>query len=248
MPDVSARDPRLSGDTDRATFTRLVSHALRGATQSVVGALSLLADETSGEPLTPRQRLLVEAASAGAARLKLVSLDIQTLTEAAAGTLTPQRQSVPLTTLTREAIQQAQQPEQSDSQLFEIRRRLSPAVPPLVCDPGMTQRALVALIENALRFSPVGSPVTIESRKRRDRAIITVSDSGAGVEPEDAERIFDAFVTIRRPNITVGPGLGIGLGLAVARACVEAQGGSLSLAPAESSGATFVLELPLDPR
>lgn len=242
MHDGAAHDERA-----RERFSWLVSHAMRGATQSVVGALKLLADESSGEPLTPRQRTLIEAANAGASRLAQLSQDIQLLTHAEAQTLQVQPQTIPLTTVVREAIQRAQEPSAPDDfdPPREIRKRLSPAMPPLTCDPPLTVRALAAIIENALRFSPHDTPIIIESRKRRDWAIISVRDDGAGVTPADAERIFQPFITTRRASNQVGPGLGVGLGLTVARVCVEAQGGRLSLSAYDEPGATFTLELPL---
>lgn len=244
--DAQARSTR--DDAARQRFSWLVAHALNGVTHSILGALSLLRDAPEGEQLTPRQRRLVDAASVGAEQLAQLNADILFLTHAEGRTIELNKERVLLTTLLRTAIAQAQTP-LAPSAPRDIQSRISPALPPLLCDVTLMRRALAAIIENALRFSPANAPVRIEARKRRDRIVIRVVGGGAGIAPADAERIFEPLSVGARPRASVGVGLGVGLGLAVARVCAEAHGGSLRLVPAAKSsdapGATFAMELPL---
>lgn len=250
MSDNGGQDRSARDGAARQRFSWLVGHALNGVTHSIVGALSLLGDEPEGEQLTPRQRRLVDAASVSAARLAQLNADIQLLTHAEAQTLELRQERILLTTLLRTAIAQAQTPLAPPAPR-DIQSRVSPALPPLVCDVTLMRRALAAIIENALRFSPAEAPVHVEARKRRDRIIIRVISGGAGVAQDDAERIFEPLAVGANPLSAVGVGLGVGLGLAVARVCAEAHGGRLTLEPttppSETSGATFALELPLAP-
>ncbi len=230
----------------RLTFSWLVEHALHGALHSISSALAVLSAESRGQTLTSSQRALVDSASVGAARIIRMSDDILLLTHLAAHTLRVWARPVAVDLLVREAITQAQSPEPPDPPR-EIQIRIPRTIPELDCDRELTRRALAALIENALRFSPSDTPVIVEAHKRRNRLIFRVRDSGAGVPASEAARIFEPLVSGERRHADVGVGLGIGLGLAVARVCAEAQHGSLTLESRAGPGASFALELPLAP-
>ena len=102
-------------------------------------------------------------------------------------------------------------------------------------DRGLLVRALLNLLRNAAEAMPEGGRVEI-SAGLCDRGLrIDVRDDGPGVSAEDAERIFDAFVTTRQK--------GTGLGLATAAAAARSHGGSLTLEPSDR-GARFRIELP----
>ena len=76
----------------------------------------------------------------------------------------------------------------------------------------------------------------VRSEHLEDWVLVSVQDSGTGIAPEDAERMFDAFFTTK-PN-------GIGLGLSICRSIVESHGGRLSVLPAHPHGSVFQVMLP----
>ena len=102
-------------------------------------------------------------------------------------------------------------------------------------------RALVNLIENALKYSPPGERVEVVAGRWGNRLVFTISDRGPGIPPEDAERVFDPFFrgSGRAPDVT-----GTGLGLTIARRLAEAQGGALRYQARAGGGSVFSLELP----
>ena len=102
-------------------------------------------------------------------------------------------------------------------------------------------RALVNLIENACRYSPPASPITIQARREDGQLRISVLDRGPGVPPEERERIFEPFY---RPRGTAPDVRGTGLGLSIARGLAVAQGGGVEFEPREGGGASFSLLLP----
>lgn len=107
-----------------------------------------------------------------------------------------------------------------------------------------TLRALVNLIDNALKYSPPGAPVRVVAAREGDRVAFSVADRGAGIAPEDAARIFEPFYRARG---TADAG-GTGLGLSIAQRAVELQGGELRYAPRPGGGSEFVILLPaVDP-
>jgi heavy metal sensor kinase len=107
------------------------------------------------------------------------------------------------------------------------------------------RRALLNLIENAIKYTPPGGKVELGLTTGDGLAVITVSDTGIGLDPADADRIFEPFVRLdaARARDTGGAGLG----LAIARSIAVAHGGTLTVESRPGAGSRFVLRLPLAP-
>lgn len=104
-----------------------------------------------------------------------------------------------------------------------------------------TLRALVNLVENALKYSPAPEPVDVGVCKEGEWLAFSVADRGEGVAPEERERIFEPFY--RKPGLPPDVG-GSGLGLSIARAVAEAQGSSLTYEAREGGGSIFTMRVP----
>ena len=102
-------------------------------------------------------------------------------------------------------------------------------------------RVLMNLADNALKYSPAGSAVEISVTRDGNQIAFAVQDRGPGIEPEDAERIFEPFVRVGEAAAGCG---GAGLGLAIAQRIAVAQGGHISYAPRPGGGSIFTLYLP----
>ena len=112
----------------------------------------------------------------------------------------------------------------------------SAALPQATFDPAVVGRVLDNLLGNAIRHAPPGGAATVAAARQGGTLAITVEDTGPGVPPGMADRLFEPFVTGRAD--------GTGLGLAIARELADAHGGRLLLRPASGGGAVFALELP----
>jgi two-component system sensor histidine kinase KdpD len=108
-------------------------------------------------------------------------------------------------------------------------------------DFAQTLRALVNLLENALKYSPAGEPVELTVRREGPRLAFAVADRGPGVAPEERERIFAPFY--RPPGVPPDVS-GAGLGLSIARALMDAQGGSLEYEARPGGGSVFTVRVP----
>jgi signal transduction histidine kinase len=109
-------------------------------------------------------------------------------------------------------------------------------------DPRQLARAIGNLIDNAARHA--ARTVTVALAEHRDRAVLTVADDGPGIPADQRERIFERFTRVDDAR-TPGVG-GTGLGLAITRDIVQRHDGTVAVDPHVTSGARFVLELPLD--
>jgi two-component system sensor histidine kinase KdpD len=104
-----------------------------------------------------------------------------------------------------------------------------------------TLRAIVNLIENALRFSPPGGAVDLEVHREGHELVITVGDRGPGISDAERERVFEAFY---RGQDNGTSSMGLGLGLSIARGLIAAQGGQLLYRSRDGGGANFEIRLP----
>jgi heavy metal sensor kinase len=111
-----------------------------------------------------------------------------------------------------------------------------------VGDATALRRALLNLVENAVKYTPAGGKVELSLAAEDGCAAIAVSDTGVGIPPEDAERVFQPFVRLdaARSRATGGAGLG----LSIARSIAVAHGGSLDVVSRPGAGSTFMLRLP----
>jgi signal transduction histidine kinase len=112
-------------------------------------------------------------------------------------------------------------------------------------DPGQIKQVLLNLIDNALRYTPVGGAVGLRGAVEDGLARLEVQDSGAGIAPDELPHIFERFY---RGDASRSRATGnSGLGLAIARAIIEAHGGTIAVRSAPGSGTCFTLRLPLAP-
>jgi OmpR-family two-component system manganese-sensing sensor histidine kinase len=110
-------------------------------------------------------------------------------------------------------------------------------------NPDQIERIIVNLLENALRYTPAGGRVSVESERDRGAILIKVCDSGIGIAPEHLDRIFDRFW---RADPARSPG-GSGLGLAIARALARRHGGDVAVTSQYGLGSSFVASFPVRP-
>ncbi len=112
-------------------------------------------------------------------------------------------------------------------------------LPPVMCAPGQINQVVLNLLTNAIQAIPESGTVSISTAQEGDRAVITIVDTGAGMDEATLVRLGEPFFTTRPV------GAGIGLGIAVSMGIVERHGGRLEFASAPGKGTTARLSLPL---
>ena len=108
-------------------------------------------------------------------------------------------------------------------------------------DRARVRQAISILLDNAIKYTPEGGEVWIETRERDGLAEIVVSDTGVGIPEEQLPLVFERFYRVDKAR-TRG---GAGLGLAIARQVAEAHGGGIEAQSEPGRGSTFVLRIPL---
>jgi signal transduction histidine kinase len=105
------------------------------------------------------------------------------------------------------------------------------------------KQVLVNLLDNAIKYTPPGGRVAVDTGVEDDIGFLTVEDSGIGIDPDHHERIFDRFYRVSTDRGETGAGLG----LAIVKSICQAHGGTVSLRSVPGIGSTFRIELPLAP-
>lgn len=111
-------------------------------------------------------------------------------------------------------------------------------------DPLLLRQALMNILHNAIRYSPVGSKVEIRCYSRDSRQLIEVIDEGPGISPEYHQKIFERFFRIDQGRSR--PEGGAGLGLAIAKHSIEYQGGAIEIESNQGCGSVFRILLPAE--
>jgi signal transduction histidine kinase len=223
----------------RADFVSLVSHELRAPMASLVGSSQTLRQRW--RELNPDQReSFLALIGSETERLAALVGDVLDTSRIEAGTFTYRFGEVDLGALVRDSVASVSLAQDEVSVTADVRGEL----PSVRGDRDRLQQVLANLLDNAVKFSPVGEEVRVNAFHRDSRVRIEVSDRGPGVAPEQQRVIFEKF---GRGHSAGSPGKpGTGLGLFIARSIAEAHGGSLEVESRPERGATFTLMLPVE--
>lgn len=134
----------------------------------------------------------------------------------------------------------------ADAQVIAPDRQIDVIAPPgvqVVGDEERLRQIIGNLLQNALRYTPQGSPIEVVVTARESWATLEVRDHGPGIASEHVERIFERFYRADESR-TRGVG-GTGLGLSIVQSIAAAHGGRALVQTQEGEGATFIVELPL---
>ncbi|HEX9105226.1 MAG TPA: ATP-binding protein, partial [Polyangia bacterium] len=228
---VAERDRAV---TARQWLLAAVSHDLKNPLAMITLGTDFLARHLpDGEP-AQRQVTNLRAATR---RMDALVRDLLDLSSIESGHLAIERAPVAARAIVEEALESTRAPAAGKSQ--SLHATIASSEPTVVCDHGRVLQVLVNLIDNAIKFSPEGSPINVTVDSDRQWIRFAVTDVGPGIAAEDAPHVFEAFWRARKTGTP-----GTGLGLAIAKAIVEAHGGRIWLTTRAGSGSSFYFNLP----
>jgi signal transduction histidine kinase len=133
---------------------------------------------------------------------------------------------------------------QAQQQTVRFIKNLYP-VPPMLGDQDRLRQVFNNLLDNALRYTPAGGSVTVSTRAANANIVITVSDTGQGIAPQDLPHIFERFYQADKSRSKEAGGLG--LGLAICKEIIAAHQGKIEVNSMVGKGTTFTIILPATP-
>jgi signal transduction histidine kinase len=218
----------------------MAAHDLRNPLGVIVGVAELLSEEL-GDSLSEENRELLSGLTRSAEYMLALINDLLDYSKVEAGRLELQLAPVDLATLLRENV--AFNSILAGKKGINLRLQIEGAPPPLLnLDSRRVQQVINNLVSNALKFSHIGTTVTVTMRASPAEVTIEVADQGQGIASDELDKLFKPF-TSTRTRSTAGE-KSTGLGLAIAHRIVQAHGGRIRVESEPGRGTTFFVTLP----
>jgi PAS domain S-box-containing protein len=236
---LGARDitARKEAEELQSTFLSVISHELQTPIAIIKGYAGLYADETTKiDPAKMREKMQVIQEESD--RLSKLVENLLYASRLQAGGIQLNRQPLDLPSLIRRVVPKVS----SVSKSHKIKVELPAELPDVSADYDKIEQVVVNLVENAIKYSPAETEITVSAHFTGNEVIVTVADQGIGVPEAERERIFERFS--RLDSRYVRERKGAGLGLYICKAIVEAHGGKIWVEASAQKGSRFNFSLP----
>ncbi|HEV3118833.1 MAG TPA: HAMP domain-containing sensor histidine kinase, partial [Gemmataceae bacterium] len=229
----------------KSDFLATMSHELRTPLNSILGFSEVL---RSANSLDDKQlRWVGNIQSSGEQLLNLIN-DILDLAKIEAGKMQVRVEEFSVRDVC-EGLLTMFRPF-AEKKNIDLKEQLAGNIPLLRQDPGKLQQILSNLLSNAIKFTPEGGRVLLKAEAAAPHVVLTVTDTGVGIAPEDQELVFEKFRQAGNP--LTREHAGTGLGLSIVRELAKLLGGEVTLQSELGRGSTFTVRLPvqlsLEPR
>ena len=236
LAEQGSRDRRRADEERlRNALLSSVSHDLRTPLGVITGAVST-ALETPDLSEAARRDLLISAQEEAQRLHRLVS-NLLDITRLEAGSLELHTEWIPV----EEVVGAALNRRELGAEASRIQTQIPEDLPLVAMDAVLMEQVLLNLVDNALKYSPAGTPVVIKAWAAGKSLTLSVTDQGPGIAPGEEERIFEKLA--RGEAATSRPGAG--LGLAICKGILTAHGGRIQAVNHPQGGAQFLVTLPL---
>ena len=253
---LEANERLLEMDHIKSTFLSSASHELRTPLTSVLGFAKLM-DKTFRRdflPLVPDDPSLQRKAGHFADNLGIIRLegerltrlinDLLDLNKIESGRIEWRDEPLKMAAL-MDHVLQALTGEIAAKPGLSVSAHADPGLPPILADRDRINQVLVNLIGNAIKFTDQGRvEVTATTAKNGSLVEVRVTDTGAGIPPDEQDKVFDRFYQSQHESGTHAKPIGTGLGLAICRQIVDHYGGDIWAESQPGRGSTFIFRLP----
>ena len=228
-----------NADRIKSEFIGNVSYELRTPLNAIVGFTEILDNRYFGD-LTERQSEYVECILQASTHLMALIDDILDLATIEAGYMSLDLQNVEIASLMGALAEVAA--ERADQAGLKIEIDCPTDIGTLLADTVRLRQALFNLVSNAIQFTPADGTIVLSAERTEQEMLLSVTDTGIGIAPEDQERVFQRFER-GNPNARES---GTGLGLALVKSLIELHGGTVDLESAQGQGTKATCHLPLN--
>ncbi len=225
-------------DSLRDDLSAMIYHDLRSPLSNIISALDILNSFLPEESVTTIQPIL-SIASRSTDRLQRLISSLLDINRLEAGQPITNKRPLEPGLLAEEAAEVVRPLTESKQQSLAV--QIESNLPNIEADPDMLRRVLINLIENAVKFTPVGGQIEVSCSSEPDFIRFQVKDSGAGIAEEAREAIFEKFTRLQAERFPKG----FGLGLAFCRLAVRAHGGRIWVESQVGKGSQFIFNVPV---
>jgi signal transduction histidine kinase len=220
---------------ERQNMVADIAHELRTPLSVIQGNLEAMLDGVL--PASPEELASLHQETL---RLNRLISDLRTLSLAEAGQLCLEKQAVAPGALVRQVSERLRL--RAEEKNINLETDVATDLPEIRADPERLTQVITNLVDNALRYTPAGSRVTVAASPAPGGGELFVSDTGPGIPPEELPHVFDRFWRAEKSrNRATG---GSGLGLAIVKQLVEAHGGQIQVTSQVGAGTQFRIHLP----
>ena len=229
----------------KSDFTSMIVHDLRGPLSGIQGTLEFITSAGSSKIDPMHQELLSEAMREADRLMNLVN-EILDFSKIESGNFTIGDESVRVGGVLRISVRSLLSIAQRDG--LHLLSGHPSELPQIRGSAEKLTQAVINLISNALKFTPQGGVISVGAQLVRgeslgDSIVITVTDTGIGIKPEDQAKLFAKYE--QSSNASFRGGSGTGLGLYIVKKIVEAHGGSVELSSIARLGTSMVISIPV---
>lgn len=222
----------------RKDFVANVSHEIRTPLTSIKGFAETLLDDEYGDPEEVKQFIQIIARQAN--RLNAIIEDLLTLArlEQSEDRSAVEFKNSSITDLLNNSLELCRPAAQQKQITVKVESNESLQAP---INAALLEQALVNLIDNAIKYSPDSSVITLSATREQNDVLIRVSDQGVGIEQQHLSRLFERFYRVDKARSReVG---GTGLGLAIVKHIAQVHNGTVSVESTPGKGSTFTIRI-----
>jgi signal transduction histidine kinase len=226
-------------EKEKSRYMQHAAHNLRSPMAAVELSLAVVAEGRAGE-ISGKGSTMLQRARVRIGEVLDLASDLVALSRARETALAVDSERVDLAHIVQNSEAEFRQSAEAASIRFVT--RCSPSPVEVLGDPGALTELLRNLVSNALKYTPAGGEVRVELEEGEDGVVISVADSGIGIEAEETDRIFEEFY--RAKSARESGKEGTGLGLSIVKAIAESHGGAVWVDSEPGRGTTFRVSLP----
>lgn len=234
LEEASRVEAARQSESLKSALIDALAHDLKTPLTSIKGALTHLL----GKAKEVEERELLSLADEETDRLHRLVAEVIEMAQIEAGKLHPVRRPESIDEIVCACVRELE----SLLKGRDVKLQIAAGLPLADVNFDYIQQALKQLVDNACRYSPPETPITISANCDNDHVVVSVSDQGHGIEADEQSRIFDKFFRGHASRYLVS---GTGLGLSIAKGIIEAHGGNIWAESEAGVGSVFRFSLPV---